>query len=332
MKRVFRVFTVLLAVLLLFCSCSNSKKVALNIGNGQVGSDVYAYFLDYVMINDAKNKKMSDDDIKKRANEFCLEYVKINTKFEEMNLSLDAGKKAQIANDVTNKWAFFGNYYKSIGVSKQTLTKIEENSAFKDALLLAIYDENGTKPVDEDDIKAYFKENYVFFKAINGYLKTTDSKGKDISKSPKETEDILQNFKSMAKSITSENTIDDVNRAYLQENEDLSPLPVSVVNKSSKDYPDVFFEKVVTMKTGDVKVLTFDDYIFIVQRFDNFDESQEFYVNYRSACLRDMVIDDFNKDIDKWYKDSKVTANNRIQDKCYKTIVKVREKNKAENM
>ena len=61
---------------------------------------------------------------------------------------------------------FFGKYYKSIGVSKQTLTKIEENQAFSEAILLATYDTKGTNPVSEDEIKAYFSDNYVFLNPL----------------------------------------------------------------------------------------------------------------------------------------------------------------------
>lgn len=329
MKQILKFTAVLLGVLAVFSSCSGKKDVALNIGSGQVSSDVYSYFLDYVIITESKDKKMSDNDIKKRASELCLEYVKINTKFDDMNLSLDAGKKAKIADDVTNKWSFFGKYYKSIGVSKQTLTKIEENQAFREAILLATYDTSGTNPVSEDEIKAYFSDNYVFFKSINGYLKVTDEKGQEVKKTPQEIEEIVKNFTSMAKSITEENTIDNVNSAYLQEGENKTTLPVAVTTKDSKDYPKGFFEKVLEIKVGSVGTLIFDDYIFVVQRFNNFDEAQEFYENYRTTCLKEMVKNDFSKDIKSWYKDSKLSENSRVQDKCYKTIVEVRNENKS---
>jgi len=331
MKQIFKISSLLLAIILLFCSCSSSNKAALSVGEGKVGKDVYAYFLDYVIINENNDKKMDEEKIKERANKLCLNYIKINTKFSEMKLSLSAAKKAQIANDVTNKWAFFGNYYKSIGVSKQTLTKIAESNAYKDTLLLAIYDTNGTSPVNEDTLKAYFKDNYIFFKAVNGYLKATDSKGKEVAMSAEQIAAVTENFSSMSKSITSENTIDAVNLAYLQSIGDTGSdaLPISVINKTSKNYPNGFFEQVVAMPAGDIKVLTFVDYIFLVQRFDNFDESQGFYSNYRTTCLKEMVANDFDKTIDGWFKDSKAEPKNRVQNNCYKQIIDVREKDKS---
>ena len=51
------------------------------------------------------------------------------------------------------------------------------------------------------------------------------------------------------------------------------------------------------IKVGSVSTLTFDDYIFVVQRFNNFDETQEFYENYRTICLKEMVKNDFDKEI-----------------------------------
>ncbi|NLL03112.1 MAG: hypothetical protein GX269_02280, partial [Clostridiales bacterium] len=203
------------------------------------------------------------------------------------------------------------------------------NQAFSEAILLATYDTKGTNPVSEDEIKAYFSDNYVFFKSINGYLKVTDEKGKEVKKTPQEIEEIVKNFNSMAKSITEENTIDNVNSAYLQESENPTTLPIAVTAKDSKDYPKGFFEKVLEIKVGSVSTLTFDDYIFVVQRFNNFDETQEFYENYRTICLKEMVKNDFDKEIKSWYKDSKFSENSRVQDKCYKTIVEVRNENKS---
>ena len=49
-----------------------------------------------------------------------------------------------------------------------------------------------------------------------------------------------KNFNSMAKSITEENTIDNVNSAYLQESENPTTLPIAVTAKDSKDYPKGF--------------------------------------------------------------------------------------------
>ncbi|NCC86852.1 MAG: hypothetical protein EOM05_03150 [Clostridia bacterium] len=332
MKQIFKISSLLVVVLLLFCSCSSSDKAALIVGEGQVYADVYAYFLDYVIINDNEDEKTSEKELKEKANDLCLNYIKINTKYSDMKLSLSAAKKAQIAKEVTNNWAFFGSYYKSIGVSKQTLTNIAESDAFKEDLLLAIYDTNGTNPIGEDSLKEYFKENYIFFKAINGYLKTTDEKGNEVAKSEEQIAAVTENFNSMAKSITSENTIDAVNLAYLQSIGDTGTgeLPISVINKTSKTYPSGFFEQVVSMSAGEVKVVSFDDYIFIVQRFDNFDETQAFYTNYRTICLKEMANADFEKTIDGWFKDSKSESISKVQDKCYEQIISVRESNKSE--
>ncbi len=329
MKRTLKISSLLLVVVMLFCSCSSKKDVALKIGNAEIGNDVYAYFLDYVIINENKDDKMTQAQIEKRATELCTEYAKINTKFSEMKLSLSSSKKATIADTVTNKWSVFSGYYKSIGVTKQTLTKIEENAAYKQQLLLAIYDTNGTNPVDEETIKTYFKDNYIFFKAISNYLKTTDNSGKEVSLSADKIEGIKQSFNTMVGQVSAENTIDSVNLAYAQSLGETatSDLPISVIDKQSTAYPSGFFAKALEITAGQVKVLTFDDYIFLVQRIDNFDESQNFYTTYRTACLKALVNDDFANTVKSWYKDAKFEPNNKNQDKCYELIMDVRSKN-----
>ena len=326
MKRILKISSLLFAVIILFSSCSGKKDVALEIGKGQVGSDIYAYFIDYVIINENKDKKMTEDQIKKRANELCVEYAKVNTKFSDLKLSLSAGTKAQIAKRVTSRWDFFDDYYSSIGVTKQTLTKIEENASFREMILLSIYDANGSNPVNEDTIKAYFKDNYIFFKSINGYLTKTNKDGKEVAMNANEIAAMKDNFNSLASQITADNTIDNVNLVYAQsigQSAD-DQMPVSVINKSSCAYPKGFFEQAIAIPAGQVQVLTFDDYIFLVQRIDNFDEEQNFYPNYRTTCLKAIVKDDFSKTIEKWYKDSKIKQKDNVQNKCYKQIMDVR--------
>ncbi|MEG1820305.1 MAG: hypothetical protein RR069_01320 [Oscillospiraceae bacterium] len=326
MKRILSISSLLLAFLMIFSSCSGSKDSALSVGKGQVGKDVFAYYVDYVIVNENKDKKMPEEQIVKRANELCLEYIKINTKFSEMKLSLHASVKAQIADKVTNTWGIFENYYTSIGVSKQTLTKIQENLAFRDTLLLAIYDTNGTNPVDEDSLKSYFKDNYIFFKSINEYFKTTNENGKEIDMTPASVTAIKNKFNEMATSISQDNTIDAVNSAYAQSigQPVADAIPISVIDKASTSYPAGFFGNVSEISGGQVKVLTLEDYIFLVQRIDNFDESQNFYKTYRIPCLKEMVANEFTKTVSDWYKDSKVNPNERAQRKCYDQIVDVR--------
>ncbi|MDR0315070.1 MAG: hypothetical protein LBH71_03850 [Oscillospiraceae bacterium] len=327
MRKIIKLSSVLFVFIIALTSCSSGPKTALTLGNGQLGSDVYAYYLDQVLISSDK-ENISKEEIIKKTNELCLEYMKINTKFSESGLTIDSSVKAQLASEVTNQWAVFGNYYKSIGISKQTLTKIKESDAYKDAILLSLYTDEAKDAINEDEIKSYFKDNYVFFKAITGYFKTTGSDGKSTEKTDGEINAIKEQFNSMANELSELKTIDAVYSDYLKGNSQNSSamLDILVLEKSSDKYPKDFFEQVHGMGADTAKVLASNVNIYLVLKFDNFDENQDFYQKYRTSCVYHIKKKDFNKKLAGWYKDSKAENNNSVQNKIYNTVMDVRSK------
>ncbi len=98
-------------------------------------------------------------------------------KLSEYGLTLSASEKRSASNNLEDLWHVFSGYYEKLGVSKQTLMKIETADTSRNRLFYYIYDEGGEKAVSEDDIKKYYNENYISFRAITGYLTTTDANG-----------------------------------------------------------------------------------------------------------------------------------------------------------
>lgn len=303
-----------LIMAILFCSCGGNDDSALSFGDTEIGRDIYTYYLDNELMN---NPDLSKEDAIEKANDDCIEYVKINSKYNELSITLSAAKKNQIANNVDDTWSMYGTYYKKIGISKSTLTKVYESAAYKKVVLEAIYGADGTDPIDETEIKTYYSENYLFFKAINGYY--TDSM------TSAERQTLLDSFKKLKNSITTSNTIDNVNYAYItgQGGSTSAELSLSVITKATKNkYPDGFFESVYEMSVGDVSVLSYDDYVFVVEK----ESSDKQYDNYYDDCLEAAAATSFAKLSDSWYSDVKVTKDNSIQKDCYKLITESRTK------
>lgn len=315
MKRISKILALVFALVLVLCSCSKNSHT-LKIGKGEIKQDIFAYFLDQVYINQGKDKKLSEKDLKQKASEACVEYTKINTKFKDMKLKLPASTKATIATDVTNEWLMYSGYYESIGVSKSTLTKVHESEAYKDELLKAIYSKDGTNPVDEEKVKTYFKDNYIFFKSINAYLKGGADK-----------QAVIDKFNALAGTIGEDTSIDTVNKNYLEEigQTSVDYLDVAVVNKNDDEiYPAGFFNEVKGMESKAVKTIVSGDYAFVVQKFDNFDKSLKFYDKYKNHCLVKLVEDDFEKKISSWYKSTKATYSEKSQNEVYKLFKEAR--------
>ena len=182
MKKFKSFIAVLLCLAAVFCTagCSASKKSALNISGAQIDYETFLYYFDqvhafpekYELAADATNEQMIDAAI-----ELCCEYVAVNTKLSEYGLTLSTSEKRSASNNLEDLWHVFSGYYEKLGVSKQTLMKIEAADTSRNRLFYYIYDEGGEKAVSEDDIKKYYNENYISFRAITGYLTTTDANG-----------------------------------------------------------------------------------------------------------------------------------------------------------
>ncbi len=316
-------FAVLIAAMLLglsACKDSSETDTALSIGGEAIGSDIYTYYLDRIL--SGNNSELTESEAREKAENECLDYIRVNSEFKSRGLELSSAQKSDIASSVNSLWNTYGGYYKKIGVSKETLTKIKESAAYKEAIIKAVYGDDGDEAITEDGKKAYFSENYVFCKAITAYLMTTDDKGNTVPQSDTEISEIKKNFEELKEKITDEKTIDEVNFEYVTGNGGTaeSEMPVVSVTSDDTSYPKNFFSDVSALEKDEVAVLTYDDYIFLVQKEDG----SSLYSDYASDVLNSMASDKLSEYMDETYKDVKTTGENSVEKRCFDIIKKNR--------
>lgn len=322
-KRITAVIGILAFICITFSSCGGAG-YALSVDNERVSSEIYAYYLDRAI---SENKELSFDEQKVIALNMCAEYVAVTNKYNELSLSVSTKRKDEISVKVNSLWRLYYRYYEKIGVSKQTLIKIYEKEAYKITILLAYYDTNGSSPVSEEKIKAHFSDNYTVFKAINDYLTTVNENGEYTPLQGDALAAKQSAFKSMADKISGDVTIDTVYSEYMAEQKQTSvnEIPVSVISKSSKNYPSGFFEKVRAIAQNDADAVTLGDYIFCVQHLNSFGENNQYYNLYREDCLISLVQSDFEETVLKWVSGLSVRENSIKIKKVSKTVAKARE-------
>lgn len=323
MKKITAVIGILILICIVFSSCVGSG-YALSVDNKKVDSEVYAYYLDRAV---CENKDLSFDEQKVTALNMCAEYVAINNKYNELDLSVSTKRKDEISKNVNALWRLYYRYYEKIGVSKQTLVKIYENEAYKITILLAYYDTGGVTPISEEDIKAHFSSNYTVFKSINDYLTAVDENGEYAPLQGEALTAKQSAFKNMADKISGDTTIDTVYSEYMSEQGQtaVNEIPVSVISKSSKNYPSGFFDKVKSIAENDADSVTLGSYIFCVQRLNSFGENNQYYNLYREDCLISLVISDFEETVLKWVSNIPIRENSIRIKQISKTVAKVRE-------
>ena len=289
MKKIASLLLVVTMITLLFASCSGPAKIKVN--EVKVDNEIYTYFED--SLDESLSKSEKEEAIKKSISR----YVTINSEFNNRGLSLSSTEKKNISTSVNNIWHLFGAHYDDIGVSKQSLYKIEESKACEKALLNFYYSDKGASPVGEDQIKAYFNENYVAVRLVTGYLFNVDENGASVPMTDDQKNNLVNSFSSVATMVNSGSSLEESVSSLGTGTEIRDSL---IHAKDSGTLPDGFFSAAKAIETGKAAAISLGDYIFLVQRIDVFNEEFGYYGTYRTDCLQKMKGEEFSKIIDKW--------------------------------
>ena len=277
-----RIISVLIAALILLSAagCTSAKTTALIISGTEIDSEIFTYYLDRVIqrptdygLAEHPEKKL----LKQAVIDECKKYVAINTSFRDKGLSLSSADKVEISQNVNNFWIRFESHYNEIGVSKQTLYKIEESKACEKALLNFYYSDKGVSPVGEDQIKAYFNENYVAVRLVTGYLFNVDENGASVPMTDDQKNNLVNSFSSVATMVNSGSSLEESVSSLGTGTEIRDSL---IHAKDSGTLPDGFFSATKAIETGKAAAISLGDYIFLVQRIDVFNEEFGFYSQY----------------------------------------------------
>ena len=286
MKKIISLLLVAILLVTTLCSCSGPTKIKVN--GVKIDNEIYTYFEN--TLEKDENDEVSEDAIKSAISR----YVTINSEFNNRGLSVDSEQKLALSESVNDLWHLYGNYYNEIGISKQTIYKIELSKIYE-SLLLADYYSN----ISEDEIKAYFKENYMGIRFVNGYLFNIDENGSSVPMTNEQKDSVIASYNSVV-TLINEGTLIEEAVASLDENAEVYNTLINALSDGT--FPQGFWNEVKKIETGKVATVTLDDYIFLVQRIDVFDKTYGYYENNRTACLEAMKGDEFSKVIDNWSK------------------------------
>lgn len=280
MKKLISISLCLCFLLISFSACG--KKTEVSINGVQISDEVTAYF---------KNKAKEGEDYKK----LIARYVAINSEFQNHGLEVPGTLRAELSENVNNIWHTYGSYYEKIGVSKETIYKIELSNVYKTLLLEERYGEDGVSPVSEDEIKTYFRENYVTIKFVTGYLFELTEDG-TTPLTDEEKKAIIESFDAAASAVNGGSSIEE-SVALLGEAEVHNTV---VSPQNGGNFPEGFFGEVKGLETDKAKSFTLGSYVFLVQRVSGEEGEYECYSEYRLGCLYEMKGEEFEKVIDAW--------------------------------
>lgn len=297
MKKIISLLlSVLLLVSLASCTLPENKEI-IRIGDEVLDNDIYAYYLDV-----AKGTVTGSAEAEKEALDLCRQYCAVEKLFKEGNLTLSAADKAEIANDVNNYMVRFKNHYDSVGVKRETLTKIFTGNKHADVLFEFRYDKGTDDEAAEQKIQNYFYDNFVSFSDVCAYF---ENNGEKVSE--KEKIAIKEDFASFAipyseDAVKAEEVF---NALTLEKGYYVSGTVL--LKKDSDGYPGGFFEKVYLQSPGTAQVLEYDECIFAVFKNDLRQSGDSLYASYRSSCIKDIYTDSWNEYIEDYAEKLSVT-------------------------
>lgn len=256
-----KLLVILIISAITFLPSCITEKTVISIGETPIDNEVYAYYLNAAI--DETGDKTASELIVDGA-ERVRYYVKVNTLAAKQGIVLSQTEKTKISEKLSGVEAVYGQYYKKIGVSKQSLRKIMESEALEMALLNFYFGEKGTKAVKNDEVLKTLNKYFIAFKSVNGYFTETKENGEILELSPIEKELLISEFKSAAKQINDkEQTIAGASIKLKKEVTNDTP-EITTLKKGSPYYPESFFEQVAAAKSNEAIVVVTDKNVFLV--------------------------------------------------------------------
>lgn len=334
MKRLIAILTVLILCLTSLPSCSAGGRSVITInGDTKLDSELFAYFLNEAYYG---GNNVTDDECIEYATSECLKYAAVNTQFAKTGRKLTLDEKADISQEVNSLWRYYGEYYNDIGVSKDTFFKVKQYDVCKKQLQFALYDTNGTNPINEEYIKQYFTTDYVgikfFYQEL--YDVVSDSELANMSEedraayaSKKQAATARYNeISTIANYVNS--GVYNIDEAFMtvtgQVSADIS-VSATVVGRNDTTFSPEFIDAVFRQSVGSAFIITNADnsYLYFIQRIDLLSDEYDFYSQYRDICLTEVSESYFINEINSWVQSYNAVRHLSAAKSCLRKIKNV---------
>ena len=334
MKKIISVFAVVALLCSLLCGCSVGNAGVITINkNTKIDKEVFTYFLNEAYYS---SDGMTESACIETATTKTIEYVAINTRFESLGRKLSANDKAAISRETNALWRMYGDYYTEIGVSKDTFFKIKQYDFCRKDICLAIYDTDGTSPLNEEYIKQYFTANYVgikyFYEELYTVLSTEQYQALSVSDKAAydaEKKAAAERYNSNSEIANYVNSgMYNMDEAFMavtgQVSADIS-VSAAVVGRNDSSFSKEFIDVVFKQPTGSAFIITNSDksYMYFIERVDLLDDKYSFYEEYRERCLIAVAENFFVNEINTWTQSYHAVRNMNAAKQCFRKIKNV---------
>ena len=268
------------------------------------------------------------------------EHIVIKQKFEEYKLKLTDEQTQNIKSiwsSSATQQSTYGDFYESNGVSQKSFEEFVTVSYEKSELIKYYYSADGEEPIKDDVLIKELKENYAtaYILAqskvgVNSETSSYETYSDDIIKKMKDKmkdyitglnkdEDyakLEKSFKSDMAKILGNDTDDDKDGTSTSsasnddKTEKLKPTP-NIQLRSISDESDAVGAALKKAKVGVAGLAESESALTVYKKTDDLTENPYYLDAQKATLINDMKGDEFDKLIEKWAGELKVTVNKK---------------------
>lgn len=273
-----------------------------------------------------KDGQTVKDYIKEYALDMCKQTVVVDRLFDELGLYIFPEDKDLLESQIRNAWNNSKDSWEEIGVSESSYEKASYANYKMDRIFDAYYEIGGLNGTTEEEIEAYFSDNYARIKYMT--FRFADNIEDAIDEARKtEQNDLANSYLERAKAGEAMNDLIADYNAYLEElaaeeagtegeeaqtdtdaetetetDEDTETetatdeyLNEYIVSKDSTAPTEKFVNYVFTAcPVGEFSIIQDDTCFYLVERLDVL-ERDDLYDTYRDSILYDLFNSDYTK-------------------------------------
>ena len=318
MKRTGKICIIAALLTALLCGCTSSP-VAISVGKTKIDASELAFYMYYNQLNlqnQYRYKGEMSGDLNAQAKENALEQIVtaqvIRNQCSRLGLKMSDEQKNYLKDNkkefikTLGGAASYLKYLKDNALTDRTYDKFQENEIYYQLLYNYVAQQDADKLTDVA-LRQFFSENYVLIQYIR--ISLLDENGEPLvgdkaDNKRKQADAALKEVKAAPERFVEFMSVYNDDPA-------MTATPEGLVIGRAEAAGTPYLEAAFSLKTGEISsVVQSSDGYYLVRRTE---VTPQYFDQNRDMVEQDALDDAFNKELDKWKKETKVSTTNTFQ-------------------
>lgn len=247
--------------------------------------------------------------IQEKTDAMFQQYLAIEQKAKEMNVTIDPVTKAGLAQQIDGQWQYIGPILEENGISYESYAAVAENSYKSTMIFHATYGKDGTNPIPEADLLKTFQAD--FYKVEYTTMSLSGADGKELDEAGQkavmnQANELVAKATAPGASFSSiilENEIAQATLAGTEVSEEHKAdanAHIAYINKESTSNDPEFMDAVASIKMDEIKVFTIGTSVYIMKKLDSSKATVEEMEDYRTTVMDKLKGEEYKANRQGW--------------------------------